>query len=97
MQYPLHIIADGPLTYFTPRPPMDVLSFLKSPMVIMMMITGVLALVMPKLMANMNPEELAEMKRMQKSMSLTNWAKKLQDGQEDNSVARVTAKSSKSE
>ena len=41
---------------------------LMNPMVIMMGVTLVIMVVFPKMMANMDPEQLEEMKQMQSSM-----------------------------
>jgi hypothetical protein len=69
--YPLQLRPDAAISHFAAREPFDVMSYLKQPMVIMVLIMGFMALVMPKLMGNMSPEELAEMRRMQSQMSIS--------------------------
>jgi len=43
---------------------LDLLSYLKNPMVILMLFTFGMAFVFPKLMAQMDPQEVAEMRKM---------------------------------
>jgi len=70
--YPLQLRPAAPETYFVPRESIDVLAWLKQPMVLMMVLMGGMALLMPRLMGNMTPEEKAEMRRMQSQMSISN-------------------------
>ena len=44
----------------------------------MMLVTVFMAVVMPKLMNNMDPQELAEMQKMQSSFSIDGLRKKLE-------------------
>lgn len=81
IDYPLLLSPSDQVIYLTERPPMDIFALFRNPMVLMMVVTGIFALVLPKLIGNMNPEELAEMKKMQKSFSLTSMAEKLQQKQ----------------
>ena len=59
------------------------LSFLKSPMILMALFSGLLMFGMPKLMENMDPEMKAEMEEMQKNGVLgsgtTNTAQQIQN------------------
>jgi len=76
--YPLVLRPTSKAEYFQKREPMNVLGMLKSPMVIMMIVTLVMVVVMPRMMNNMDPAELAEMKKMQSNLSIEGWKKKLE-------------------
>jgi len=54
--------------WFEVRPPFQWTSMLMNPMVMMMGVTLLIMFAMPKMMANMDPEQLEEMKQMQGSM-----------------------------
>jgi len=56
--------------YYHEREPMNYMSYLKNPMVIMMIITFAMIVIMPRLMNNMDPEELAAMKQQQQQFSI---------------------------
>merc|ERR1712129_644722 len=53
--------------WFEVRPPFQWTSMLMNPMVLMMGVTLLIMFAMPKMMANMDPEQLEEMKAMQGS------------------------------
>lgn len=53
-------------TFFEKREGFQWSSYLMNPMVLMMGVSLLLMVVFPKMMANMDPEQLAEMKEMQK-------------------------------
>ena len=55
-------------THFEVRPPFQWTGMLMNPMFIMMGVTLLLMVAMPKMMANMDPEQLKEMQEMQASM-----------------------------
>eukprot|EP00727_Mastigamoeba_balamuthi_P009950 m51a1_g5578 hypothetical protein (222) ;mRNA; r:624257-625127 len=57
----LQITLDTPAEYFQVRVPYDYTSLFKSPMIIMMGVSVLMMFVLPKLMANMDPEELKQM------------------------------------
>lgn len=79
LPYPLQIRPERKAEYFQQREPYNFWGLLKNPMVIMMGITAFMVIVMPRMMSNMDPEELEEMKRMQSKMSLNGMLKNLQD------------------
>jgi hypothetical protein len=54
-------LGDAPAKYFAERPVFNPLAFLKNPMVIMMGFSVVMMFVMPKLTANMAPEDRAQL------------------------------------
>merc|ERR1711935_1214457 len=54
--------------WFEVRPPFQWTSMLMNPMVMMMGVTLLIMFAMPKMMANMDPEQLEEMKAIQGSM-----------------------------
>jgi len=61
LSYPLNIKPIGKAVYFVDRQPYNFSSILKNPMMIMVGITMLLTFVMPKMMANMDPEALKEL------------------------------------
>lgn len=63
--YPIVATAHGKVAYFQKREGFNYKSILYNPMIIMMLVTGVLVFAMPKMMQNMDPEE---MKQMQEQM-----------------------------
>merc|ERR1711988_745952 len=52
-------------THFEVRPPFQWTSMLMNPMFLMMGVSVLLMVAMPKMMANMDPEQLKEMQEMQ--------------------------------
>eukprot|EP01039_Chlorochromonas_danica_P003559 gene3559-3898_t len=62
--YPITLQALAPMLYEIPKPPFSILGMLMgNPMMLLMIVTAVIAFAMPKMMANMSPEELEELKR----------------------------------
>lgn len=57
----IHALAE--MTYFEERKGFSVLSMLKNPMLLMMIVMVGMMYMMPKLMEDMNPEERAQMKK----------------------------------
>lgn len=60
LPYPLHLEPKRKLDFFVPQESFNALALLKSPMVIMMIITAGMALGVPYLMKNLDPETLKE-------------------------------------
>jgi len=78
LQYPLSLTPIHKPDYFQRRAPMNIMGMLKNPMVIMILITLVIVVVMPRMLANMDPADIEEMKRMQNNMSVNNLLKNTQ-------------------
>jgi len=72
VSYPLILKPQRKAEYFQQRVPMDVFSLLRNPTVIMVLVMGMTVFVFPKLMNNMDPKEMEELRKMQGQMSLTN-------------------------
>ena len=85
MRQPLTIAPVFPHIYYTDRVPFDLLSYCKNPMVIMMIITLLMVIVMPRMLNNMDPEELAQIKKAQKNYSLQGMMESLQGKVDANS------------
>lgn len=66
IMHPLRLTPLSPKNYFEKRPSVGIGSLLKNPMVLMMLFTGFIVVVMPKMMAGIDPEE---MKKMQEQYS----------------------------
>eukprot|EP00735_Rhodelphis_limneticus_P001707 TRINITY_DN1236_c0_g1::TRINITY_DN1236_c0_g1_i1::g.26912::m.26912 TRINITY_DN1236_c0_g1::TRINITY_DN1236_c0_g1_i1::g.26912 ORF type:complete len:231 (-),score=72.44,sp/A5PJA8/EMC7_BOVIN/33.52/2e-19,DUF2012/PF09430.5/6.7e-22,CarboxypepD_reg/PF13620.1/0.24 TRINITY_DN1236_c0_g1_i1:821-1471(-) len=66
--YPLVFTPKFKPNYFEVKEQFSYGVFLKNPMVIMMLFTGLMVFVTPKLMDNMDPEELKEMQKRQEEM-----------------------------
>jgi len=66
----LHIYPYAPAQYYFEREPFNYAAYLKNPMVIMMGITFVMIVVMPRMLNNMDPEELKQMRETQQQFSL---------------------------
>ena len=72
LPYPLEIAAVATYEYYTPPPGMNVVQMFKSPMVLMMLFSGAMALVLPKLTANLDnldPELAKEFKDQQQTIN----------------------------
>ncbi|KAK0246062.1 hypothetical protein EDD85DRAFT_944440 [Armillaria nabsnona] len=65
LPYPLTLTPRTKHNYFVPPDSFNMLGMLKSPMVLMMVFTGVMVLAMPYLMKNMDPEALEDFKEQQ--------------------------------
>ena len=63
LAYPLVLRPLAPAQYFEVRVPYDWTAMLKNPMVMMMGFSLFLMVLMPKMMANMDPEELEQMRK----------------------------------
>lgn len=55
LSYPISLHAQRAKTYFIPRESFDVISMFKNPMMLMMLFTGVMVFLMPKLMVRLIP------------------------------------------
>jgi len=75
LPYPLTIKSEAQKEFFMKREPMNFSGIFKNPMVIMMGVTLIIVVVFPKMMKDMDPKELEEMKKMQKKMNLSNLLK----------------------
>mmetsp|Transcript_16353 Transcript_16353/g.39212 ORF Transcript_16353/g.39212 Transcript_16353/m.39212 type:complete len:225 (+) Transcript_16353:67-741(+) len=64
--YPLRLEASGITKYYEEREKFNPASYLKNPMVLMMIFVGVMAFVMPKVVENLDPEEMARYKEEKK-------------------------------
>mmetsp|Transcript_27842 Transcript_27842/g.56990 ORF Transcript_27842/g.56990 Transcript_27842/m.56990 type:complete len:220 (-) Transcript_27842:403-1062(-) len=62
VHYPLRLEAAGIAKYFEEREKFNPLNYLKNPMVMMMLFVAIMAFVMPKMINNMDPEELERAK-----------------------------------
>ncbi|KAI8995555.1 hypothetical protein BD414DRAFT_479876 [Trametes punicea] len=69
LPYPIVLSARGKNDYFVPRESFNVLAMFKNPMMLMMLGAGVLVLLMPMMMKNMDPEALEEFKERHAKMS----------------------------
>ncbi|RPD82632.1 hypothetical protein L226DRAFT_528776 [Lentinus tigrinus ALCF2SS1-7] len=67
--YPIVLSARAKYDYFVPRESFNVLAMFKNPMMMMMLGAGVLVLLMPTMMKNMDPEVMEEFKERQAKMS----------------------------
>jgi len=75
LPYPLVLRPSGNAQYFTKRKPYNFMSLFKNPMVLVMGVTLILVVVFPKMLSNMDPAEMEEMKKMQNKMSFTSMLK----------------------
>ncbi|EIW64742.1 uncharacterized protein TRAVEDRAFT_33498 [Trametes versicolor FP-101664 SS1] len=78
LPYPLVLSARGRYDYFVPRESFNVIAMFKNPMMMMMLGAGVLVLLMPTLMKNMDPEVMEEFK--ERHAKMTNLQSSLQSG-----------------
>ncbi|KAI8146851.1 hypothetical protein BJV82DRAFT_596643 [Fennellomyces sp. T-0311] len=65
VEQPLELKAKAPAIYFTERTGFNVLGMFKNPMFLMIGFSALMMFVMPKIMANMDPEALKEMSQSQ--------------------------------
>jgi len=75
LAYPFSIQPLFPIEYFQTHVPYNVWGLFKNPMVVMMGLTFLLAVIVPRLMANMDPADVEEIRRMHSQMSLTKMVK----------------------
>ncbi|KAI0757075.1 hypothetical protein C8Q80DRAFT_76093 [Daedaleopsis nitida] len=69
LPYPIQLTAQRRHDYFTPRQSFNVIEMFKNPMMMMMLGAGVLVLLMPMMMKNMDPEVMEEFKERQAKMA----------------------------
>lgn len=67
--YPLKLDPKGRQNYFEPREKFDITVYLKNPMVVMGIGVTLMAFVMPKMIENMDPEDLKKFKEEYKDKS----------------------------
>jgi hypothetical protein len=65
--YPLVLTAHATYQYFEKRAGFSMFSMLKNPMVLMMLFSGGLMFLMPKMMEGLDPEEKAKMRKQMES------------------------------
>ncbi|KAI9490584.1 hypothetical protein BDB00DRAFT_538448 [Zychaea mexicana] len=65
VEQPLELRAKAPATYFVERKGFNVLAMFKNPMFLMIGFSALMMFVLPKIMANMDPEALKEMSQSQ--------------------------------
>ncbi|KAI0651776.1 hypothetical protein C8Q79DRAFT_57498 [Trametes meyenii] len=78
LPYPPVLGAKGRHDYFVPREAFNVLAMFKNPMMMMMLGAGVLVLLMPTMMKNMDPEVMEDFK--ERHAKMTNIQNSLQSG-----------------
>ncbi|KAH6917214.1 hypothetical protein BKA70DRAFT_1251626 [Coprinopsis sp. MPI-PUGE-AT-0042] len=69
LPYPIKLSAKEKFSYYSPRQSFDVLSMLSNPMMLMMVAAGALAVGMPYLMKNLDPEALKELEGNQAKLA----------------------------
>lgn len=67
--YPLRLVGGGKKQYFDVREQPGLHTLFRNPMMLMLVVTGGLVVLMPKMMENMDPDE---MKKMQEQMGAAN-------------------------
>eukprot|EP00591_Stephanopyxis_turris_P007465 CAMPEP_0195511760 /NCGR_PEP_ID=MMETSP0794_2-20130614/3972_1 /TAXON_ID=515487 /ORGANISM="Stephanopyxis turris, Strain CCMP 815" /LENGTH=229 /DNA_ID=CAMNT_0040639417 /DNA_START=95 /DNA_END=784 /DNA_ORIENTATION=+ len=67
--HPLLLTAHAKYQYFEPRQGFSILSILKNPMLLMMLVSGVLMFMMPKMMENLDPEQKEQMQKQMEMQS----------------------------
>ncbi|KAF9575462.1 hypothetical protein EC968_003067 [Mortierella alpina] len=67
---PLSLTPRGPTSYFIPREGFKVSHLFANPMMLMMGFSVLMLFLMPKLMANMDPEAMEEMQGMQEATQM---------------------------
>ena len=65
--YPLHFRVQGQHQYFVARPQLSILSIFRHPMILMMAPMMLMMFCLPKMMENVDPEELKQMQDKMKS------------------------------
>ena len=76
--HPLTIYPQNEAIYYYERAPVDYTQYLKNPMVIMMLVTLVMVVVMPRMMNSMDPAELEAIKQSQQQYSVSGLMSSLQ-------------------
>jgi len=69
LPYPISLTPRSKSAYFVPRESFNLVGMFQSPMMLIMVFTGVMMLAMPYIMKNMDPEMLEEMKGRQAKMA----------------------------
>jgi len=69
LPHPLLLTAHAKYEYFEPRMGFSLLGLLKNPMLLMMLFSGVLMFLMPKMMENLDPEQKEQMQRQMEMQS----------------------------
>ncbi|KAL7412379.1 hypothetical protein BDY24DRAFT_392721 [Mrakia frigida] len=64
LPYPLQLVPLGKLNFYTEQGSFQIFTMLKSPMILMMMASGVMMLALPWLLKNMDPEALTEANKL---------------------------------
>jgi len=80
---PIMIESGFQPTFFIEAKGFDYVSLLKSPMVIMLIISGLMMVAMPMMVNSMSPEELAEFRKMQGEGGIMGMLKNIQKQQEE--------------
>ncbi|KAF9131363.1 hypothetical protein BGW39_001871 [Mortierella sp. 14UC] len=70
LQFPLTLVPRGPTSFFIPREGFKISSLFANPMMLMMGFSVLMLFVMPKMMANMDAEQMDEMQGMQEDMQM---------------------------
>eukprot|EP00123_Amoebidium_parasiticum_P022077 comp7918_c0_seq1/m.3478 comp7918_c0_seq1/g.3478 ORF comp7918_c0_seq1/g.3478 comp7918_c0_seq1/m.3478 type:complete len:203 (-) comp7918_c0_seq1:291-899(-) len=65
VNYPLHLRPTSEIHYFKEREKWSPLDLVKNPMILMLLFTGAMGFGLPKMMENMDPEMVEEMKEIQ--------------------------------
>ncbi|KAF9097156.1 hypothetical protein BGX29_003866 [Mortierella sp. GBA35] len=73
LQLPLTLVPRTPISYFIPREGFKISHLFANPMMLMMGGSVLMLFVMPKLMANMDPEAMEEMQGMQDAAQMPNF------------------------
>jgi hypothetical protein len=60
LSYPLEVAANGPEDYFTPPPGVNLIAMFKSPMVMMMLFSAVMAIALPKITVSLKARRRAD-------------------------------------
>lgn len=63
IMHPLVLTAHARYEYFEKRPGFSIFSIFRNPMLLMMMFSGVLMFLMPKMMENLDPDQKEQMQR----------------------------------
>ncbi|KAF9910600.1 hypothetical protein EC991_006159 [Linnemannia zychae] len=70
LQLPLTLVPRAPSSYFIPREGFKISSLFANPMMLMMGFSVIMLFVMPKMMANMDTEQMEEIQGMQEDMQM---------------------------
>ncbi|KAG0046077.1 hypothetical protein BGZ83_008726 [Gryganskiella cystojenkinii] len=70
LQFPITFVPRAPSSYFVPREGFQIKHLFANPMMLMMGFSVIMLFLMPKLMANMDPEAMQEMQGMQEATQM---------------------------